>query len=515
MRDIIRIPALDHGFWADDQGRSSFARMTSRDPRGDGVRLRRIGHAAAMTQTLVFKQTLWIALLTLLRLLMPAIVGLAVLWASTYLHGVPFAQHFVLLSVLVVILAPIFMRQPPLTSMELVRGPWPNPVQLSLRWLVLLGVLLAIGYVTKLSEEYSRRVILTWAFVTPAVLTLAVFLLNLAMRRLLLAPSNVRRAVVAGYNEVSVALVERLQANPAVCIAVDGFFDDRSAERLGADESRELLGGLADLPRYVRTRGVDVIFVSLPMRHVQRVLDLLDELRDSTASIYYVPDVFVFDLIQSRTGELLGMPVVALCETPFFGYRGVVKRLMDLSIASLAVLALAPLLLAVALLVKLTSPGPVIFKQRRYGLDGKQIQVYKFRTMTVTEDGDHIRQATADDDRTTKVGRVLRRLSLDELPQLFNVLEGSMSLVGPRPHAVAHNEEYRKLIKGYMIRHKVLPGMTGLAQVSGCRGETRTLQEMQARIEHDLDYLRRWSPTLDLQIIARTAWLLLKDKKAY
>jgi putative colanic acid biosynthesis UDP-glucose lipid carrier transferase len=223
----------------------------------------------------------------------------------------------------------------------------------------------------------------------------------------------------------------------------------------------------------------------------------------------------VFDLIQSRTGEILGMPVVAMCETPFFGYRGVVKRLMDFGIASIALLLLAPLLLLVAALVKFTSRGPVIFKQRRYGLDGREIYVYKFRTMTVTEDGERVRQATRDDDRITPVGRVLRRLSIDELPQLFNVVEGTMSLVGPRPHAVAHNEEYRKLIKGYMIRHKVLPGMTGLAQVSGCRGETRTLKEMQARIEYDLDYLRQWSPMLDLKIIAQTAWLLFNDTKAY
>jgi putative colanic acid biosynthesis UDP-glucose lipid carrier transferase len=296
---------------------------------------------------------------------------------------------------------------------------------------------------------------------------------------------------------------------------VAGFFDDRSAERLGLGGAQQLLGGLPDLPGYVNEHGIEIIFVSLPMRHVQRVLDLLDNLRDTTASIYYVPDVFVFDLIQSRTGEILGMPVVAMCETPFFGYRGVIKRLMDFSIASLALVLLAPVLLLVAALVKSTSRGPVIFKQRRYGLDGREIFVYKFRTMTVTEDGDQIRQATRDDERITPLGRILRRLSIDELPQLFNVVEGTMSLVGPRPHAVAHNEEYRKLIKGYMVRHKVLPGITGLAQVSGCRGETRTLQEMQARIEYDLDYLRHWTPTLDLKIIVQTAWLLLNDRKAY
>ena len=239
------------------------------------------------------------------------------------------------------------------------------------------------------------------------------------------------------------------------------------------------------------------------MRHVQRVLDLLEDLRDTTASIYYVPDVFVFDLIQSRTGEILGMPVVAMCETPFFGYRGVVKRLMDCRCRCSACCSCARCSSRSALLVKLTSPGPVIFRQRRYGLDGQEIQVYKFRTMTVTEDGRPIRQATVTTIASRRVGRVLRRYSIDELPQLFNRARGTMSLVGPRPHAVAHNEEYRKLIKGYMVRHKVLPGITGLAQVSGCRGET-TLEDMQARIEYDLDYLRHWSPGLDLKIIFKT-----------
>jgi putative colanic acid biosynthesis UDP-glucose lipid carrier transferase len=157
----------------------------------------------------------------------------------------------------------------------------------------------------------------------------------------------------------------------------------------------------------------------------------------------------------------------------------------------------------------------VIFKQRRYGLDGREIRVFKFRTMTVVEDGGSIRQATRDDARITRIGRVLRRYSIDELPQLFNVVMGNMSLVGPRPHAVAHNEEYRKLIKGYMMRHKVLPGITGLAQVNGCRGETAKLEEMKARIEFDLDYLRRWSPALDLKILVKTVFVLLGDRKAY
>jgi len=172
-------------------------------------------------------------------------------------------------------------------------------------------------------------------------------------------------------------------------------------------------------------------------------------------------------------------------------------------------------LVVVALMVKWSSPGPIIFKQRRYGLDGREIAVYKFRTMRVSEDGEQVRQATKSDARITPIGALLRRSSLDELPQLINVLQGRMSLVGPRPHAVAHNEEYRKLIKGYMIRHKVLPGITGLAQVNGCRGETSRLEEMEARVNYDLDYLRHWSPMLDVKILLLTAIRLFRDDKAY
>jgi putative colanic acid biosynthesis UDP-glucose lipid carrier transferase len=386
---------------------------------------------------------------------------------------------------------------------------------LLLRWLFMLAVLLAIGYVTKFSEDFSRRVVLTWAVVTPVPLILVLLALNGVMQRLMYSRSNVRTAVFAGYSEASVALAGRLRGNPGMCIAVDGFFDDRSPERLGMEADARVLGRLSELADYVNVHKTEVIFVALPMRHVQRVLDLLDDLRDTTASIYYVPDVFVFDLIQSRTGEILGMPVVALCETPFSGYRGVVKRLTDVFLSLLGMLLLFPLFVAVSIAVKLSSPGPVIFKQRRYGLDGKEIQVYKFRTMTVTEDGPTIRQATRDDARVTPVGRVLRRYSIDELPQLMNVVLGNMSLVGPRPHAVTHNEEYRKLIKGYMLRHKVRPGITGLAQVNGCRGETTRLEDMRARIEYDLDYLRHWSPGLDFKILFQTVVTVLGDRKAY
>jgi putative colanic acid biosynthesis UDP-glucose lipid carrier transferase len=384
--------------------------------------------------------------------------------------------------------------------------------------MVIIGVLLAIGFVTKYTSDFSRKVVVSWIVATPAVLILMTLCLQELRRRLMYDPSMVRRVAFAGCNEISLSLARRIgESGELTGLTVEGFFDDRSAERLGvpgASRAR-LLGRLPELASFVKRRRIDVVFVALPVRHIRRVMQLLDELRDTTVSIYYVPDIFAFDLIQARSGELFGIPVVALCETPFCGYRGVVKRITDIAFAASILVIAAPLMVALAVMVRMSSPGPIIFAQRRYGLDGREITVWKYRTMMVLEDGERIVQASKHDARITAVGRFMRRYSLDELPQLFNVLQGRMSLVGPRPHAVAHNEEYRKLIKGYMIRHKVPPGMTGLAQVSGCRGETARVEDMQARVNFDLEYLRKWTPLLDLKILLLTAVRLLRDEKAY
>jgi putative colanic acid biosynthesis UDP-glucose lipid carrier transferase len=277
----------------------------------------------------------------------------------------------------------------------------------------------------------------------------------------------------------------------------------------------EFLGRIEELADYVKTHRVDLIYITLPMASQPRLLRLLDELRDTTASIYFTPDIFLADLIQARMDAIGGIPVVAVCETPFYGLNGLIKRASDAVLASIILILISPLLLAIAIGVKLSSPGPALFKQRRYGLDGGEITVYKFRTMTVLEDGNAIRQATRNDARVTPFGAILRRYSLDELPQFINVLQGRMSVVGPRPHAVAHNELYRKLIKSYMIRHKVKPGITGWAQVNGLRGETDDIDKMRARIEHDLAYLRNWSLRLDLQIVLKTIFVVLKPQNAY
>ena len=381
-------------------------------------------------------------------------------------------------------------------------------------WLTVSALLLLFGYLTGYLRYFEEELLVAWWWAAPASQASAHLLLRLAAPKLLEIQGH-RRAVIAGLNEQGLELARRLSLDPYLQIRVAGFFDDRSKERINPDAMHTVLGEMKALPAFVKQHHIDIIYVSLPMASQPRILTLLDDLRDTTASIYFVPDIFVTDLIQGRMDAVGGLPVVAVCESPFTGFSGVVKRTNDILLSLLILVLASPVILAAAIAVRLSSPGPIIFRQRRYGLDGREIVVYKFRSMRVTEDGATIVQATKADPRLTRVGAFLRRTSLDELPQLFNVLQGSMSIVGPRPHAVAHNETYRKLIKGYMLRHKVKPGITGWAQVNGHRGETETLEKMKARIDFELDYLRNWSVRLDLYIIARTVWVVLKGEHAY
>jgi putative colanic acid biosynthesis UDP-glucose lipid carrier transferase len=294
-----------------------------------------------------------------------------------------------------------------------------------------------------------------------------------------------------------------------------GFFDDRALERLDPQTAGKVLGGLAELPEQIARLGVRDVYITLPLGSQPRIVELLERLQGTTASLHFVPDVFGISIIQGRLKDLNGVPVVGICETPFTGTNGLVKRVSDVILSVLILVLTSPLLLVVALGVKISSPGPIIFKQRRNGLDGEEIEVYKFRSMHTQENGNDVRQATKADPRITRFGAFIRRTSIDELPQFVNVLQGRMSIVGPRPHAVAHNEQYRELIKAYMVRHKVRPGITGWAQVNGLRGETATLEKMRERVEYDLEYLRNWSLALDLQIIVRTVRLVLFDRHAY
>jgi putative colanic acid biosynthesis UDP-glucose lipid carrier transferase len=381
-------------------------------------------------------------------------------------------------------------------------------------WAIFVAIIVLIGYATGFSYQYSAPVMLWWFIATPFALVAA----HLALRKYaagLRRGSQLRSVVIVGINETGLKLARRIGESPHRMMEVRGFFDDRAAPRVAPGPDVALLGSMADVAAYVREGGINVIFISQPMSAQPRVRRLLDELQDTTASIYFLPDMVTFNLMQARFDEVGGMPVVAICETPFSGINSLVKRASDIVLASLILLLLAPVMLAIAAAVKFTSPGPVIFRQRRYGLNGEDIVVYKFRSMAVCEDGARVTQARKNDLRVTRLGAVLRRTSLDELPQFLNVLEGTMSIVGPRPHAVAHNEQYRGLIKGYMLRHKVKPGITGWAQVNGLRGETDTIDKMAARVAFDLDYLRSWSLSLDLWIILRTVKVVLARDNAY
>jgi putative colanic acid biosynthesis UDP-glucose lipid carrier transferase len=381
-------------------------------------------------------------------------------------------------------------------------------------WCVTIAVLLFLGSASGLKYYYDERVVMGWFVTVPVILLFS----HIAVRRAVVRPdkaAEVRSVVVVGANDVGVKFAAICDRHPNLFMQVQGFFDDRTDDRHPPQLSHPMLGKMGDIVAYVREHGTKMIFISQPISAQPRIRKLIDELQDTTASVYFLPDVYIFDLMQARFDNVGGMPVIAICETPFMGINNLVKRASDLLLASVILMLLAPLMLVIALAVKFTSPGPVIFRQRRYGLYGEKIIVYKFRSMTVAEDGDKVVQASKNDQRVTSIGGFLRRTSLDELPQFINVLQGRMSLVGPRPHAVAHNEQYRKLIKGYMLRHKVKPGITGWAQVNGLRGETATLDKMEARIQYDLDYLRNWSLWLDLWIILKTVKVVLTRENAF
>ncbi len=388
-------------------------------------------------------------------------------------------------------------------------------VDIASSWLVLLSILALCAYATRSFHYFEREVLLAWAVIAPILQWLATWLGRTIVRRRADRPESRRTAVVVGAGALGVKVARALQGGDNGGADFVGFFDDRSDGRLDAEAKSRMLGNLAQVAAYTTENRVREVYITLPLGSQPRIVELLDQLQGTTASLFFVPDVFGISIIQGRLQDMNGVPVVGICETPFTGTNELVKRISDVVIASIILVLISPLMLAIAIGVKLSSPGPVLFKQRRNGLDGHEIVVYKFRSMRTMEDGDVVRQATRNDPRVTPFGAFLRRTSFDELPQFFNVLRGTMSIVGPRPHAVTHNEEYRQIIKAYMVRHKVKPGITGWAQVNGQRGETDTVEKMKARVEYDLEYLRNWSLALDLKIIVATIRVLFFDRHAY
>lgn len=381
-------------------------------------------------------------------------------------------------------------------------------------WFVVLMVLIVLAFLTKTTSLYSRRAILSWVLLTMVLQVSLRISIRLMLSALRTHGHNTRTVAFAGAGDVTQKLFAKVESAPWMGLKVAGVYDDRDLDRLFLGKL-PLEGTLSKLVEDARDGKLDYVYITLPMHAEKRIMQLLDELADTTASVYVVPDFFVFELLHSRWMNMGGIPMVSVFESPFYGVDGWFKRLEDVILGSLILLLIAPLMLVIALGVKFTSPGAVLFKQRRYGLNGEIVEVWKFRSMSVCEDGGHVPQAKKGDARITPFGAFLRRTSLDELPQFINVIQGTMSIVGPRPHAVAHNEQYRSLIHGYMLRHKVKPGITGLAQVNGWRGETDTLEKMQKRVEFDLNYIRNWSLWLDLRIIWKTMVGGFAGKNAY
>jgi len=404
-------------------------------------------------------------------------------------------------------------------SIQLYRS-WPSNTFLQQIIYILISWIMAISaaclylFFTKSGSDVSRLIVGFWLVLTGTSLVIWRILFRLIIvyfRKKLI--SNQRVAII-GLTDSGIALANELIKHSESGYSLSAFFDDRATGRLPESYFDKLDGRIEQAVNLARQGDLDVVYIALPLVAQNRIEGILRLLGDTTVNIRILPNLLSYSLLNSRFTSIGDIEALSVTESPLSGNISFIKRIEDI-IGSLIILSVICLpMLVISVLIKFDSKGPVIFKQRRYGLDGKPIDVWKFRTMSVCENGDVIKQATKNDARITRLGSLLRRTSLDELPQFINVLQGNMSIVGPRPHAVAHNEQYRKAIDFYMLRHKVKPGITGWAQINGWRGETDTLFKMEKRVEYDLDYIRKWTFSLDLKIIFLTVLRGFNDKNA-
>lgn len=383
-------------------------------------------------------------------------------------------------------------------------------------WAIAATVLLFLAFITKTSAEYSRVVTAIWFVLTTVFIVLWRVVQRLVLMSRRRRGKDLQMVAIAGLTLQGTRIAERIASDPYSGMRVLGFYDDRKGPRLDAPGTTgNVVGDLGQLVEDARAGLVDRIYIALPLRAEPRIAAIVHSLADTTATVFVVADFLVFELLHARWSTVGDIPVVSIFDTPFGGLGGWLKRLEDLVLGAAILMVIAIPMAVIALGIRLSSAGPVFFRQCRYGLNGKEIRVLKFRTMAVCEDGQVVRQATRGDARVTRFGAFLRRTSLDELPQFLQVMTGDMSIVGPRPHAIAHNEIYRAKIHGYMLRHKVKPGITGWAQVNGWRGETDTVDKMEKRVEHDLEYIRNWGLVWDLKIILLTVFGAMRGVNAY
>lgn len=386
---------------------------------------------------------------------------------------------------------------------------------ISLAWGTVLLGLMFLAFFTKTGATFSRGWLGVWALTGWVSLIACRVQLRLLLRWARSRGFNQRRVVIVGEADLGSEVIKRIQGAPWMGLNVVGFFSGEDEADVRAHPDAPLCGGLAEVASFVADKDIDQVWVAMSLRDEEKLRALLHELRYSTVDIRFVPDLFGLRLLNHSVMDVAGLPVINLSISPMTGVNRWVKAVEDWVLALLILLLVSPVLLLISLVVKLTSPGPVLFKQKRYGWEGKVITVYKFRSMVLHREEDGaVTQARRNDSRITRVGAFLRRTSLDELPQFINVLQGRMSIVGPRPHAVAHNEHYKALIDDYMKRHKVKPGITGWAQINGWRGETDTVDKMEKRVEYDLYYIENWSLWFDLKIIFLTIFVGLAGENA-
>ncbi|MCH9050842.1 MAG: undecaprenyl-phosphate glucose phosphotransferase [Proteobacteria bacterium] len=390
-------------------------------------------------------------------------------------------------------------------------------------WAVTFALLLTIAFALKITDFYSRIWAVSWYFVTAVLLILGRLMLGSWIRNSAREGRFAKRTAIVGTGPQASRIADHLRENDKFRTEIVGFADDRADDRdreeAAGDTVPASLGGIEDLVRMIRDDAIDRVVIALPWNDPERMRGVVQRLAVTPVPIHLAPDLAGFDYTGRDFTNIAGLPVLHLFDRPISGWSQLTKTAEDRVLATLFLILLSPLFLVLPLVIKLTSPGPILFKQKRYGFNDQLIEVWKFRTMYHhLEDAEGNEQATKADVRVTPVGRFLRRTSLDELPQLFNVLKGDMSLVGPRPHPVATKaggQLFYDVVDQYAARHRVKPGITGWAQVSGWRGETRTVEEIEKRVECDLYYIDNWSIWFDIRIIAKTVVVIFRDAKAY
>ncbi|MCP4987745.1 MAG: undecaprenyl-phosphate glucose phosphotransferase [Colwellia sp.] len=434
---------------------------------------------------------------------------------AAYLYGVSLSRNY-LIALLIVLVGFSYVAE----GLNLYRSWRAGKLRemVLTAWLSLLlsfcGLLL-FSFIFKVTEQLSRITVVLWFVLAFSLLFLwrvAIRSYKKNKRKLGLSSQNV---AIIGATQSGIKIMQQINLHDELGYDNVGFFEDRTPDRLTGLEMDDIAGSIDTAVRKARAGEIDVLFIALPIAAEKRIAQILSYLGDTTVDVHLVPDFLLSNLMHARIDHVGEIDTLSVFESPYLGISRLIKRSEDIVIGSLILCAILPIIAFIAVGIKLTSKGPILFKQDRYGLSGHKIKVWKFRSMLVMENSDKVIQATKGDTRITPFGGFLRRTSLDELPQFFNVISGSMSIVGPRPHAVSHNEEYRQKVEFYMLRHKVKPGITGWAQINGWRGETDTLEKMEKRVEFDLQYIKNWSVWLDIKIIFLTIFKGFISKNAY